>query len=803
MHLLTSLTLSALLLACTGTAAAQGTQADYQRADAIDKLFQSKVTRANISPHWLPDKRLWYRVDTGPNTYEYVLVAADGTQRRFDSASAMVAATDGKIVLDDIHRLTEQLQPAEQTGSPTRLTFDNRTAGDITLFWISGNARIPYGRIKPGKRQEQSTYVGHAWEVHDDTGKILGFATAQEEDASIIVDGKTVAQTPEPAAEEPGLSPDGLWIAFMKDDNVWLRPAHKDSKALPLSADGSHDDSYQNSGIFWSPDSTRLVAFRTEAGQEHKVSVVSSAPTDQLQPKLISYDYLKPGDKIPHPRPVLFDVSNRKELTIADTLFPNPWSLPALGGSGFQTGVTWSADSSHFFFAYNQRGHQLMRVISVDAVNTGTSSGASASARTLFEDTSKTFIDYSNKYGAGYLPKTNEILWLSERDGWNHLYLFDATTGKLKRQLTKGEWVVSGVNSVDEMKRTMIIQVRGRNPHEDPYHAHYARLSLSNGALTPLTEADGSHHLTFSPDGSRYLDHYSRVDLPPVTELRRSSDGKRLAILEKADITALLATGWQQPERFVAKGRDGKTDIWGVVWRPTNFSAQTTYPIIEQIYAGPQGYFVPKDWSSYYGNAQQIAELGFVVVQIDGMGTNWRSKAFHDVSYKNLKDAGFPDRILWMKALGAKYPYLDLTRVGIYGGSAGGQNALAALLWHGDFYKVAVADSGCHDNRMDKIWWNEQWMGYPVDQSYADSSNVVHANQLTGKLLLTVGELDDNVDPASTMQVVNALITANKDFDLIVFPGAGHGAIDSPYGRRRRMDFFVKNLLGKTAAPAS
>jgi dipeptidyl aminopeptidase/acylaminoacyl peptidase len=429
-----------------------------------------------------------------------------------------------------------------------------------------------------------------------------------------------------------------------------------------------------------------------------------------------------------------------------------------------------------------------MRVLSVDA--------ASGQPKILFEDVSNTFIDYSGKYWAHYLAKSNEILWMSERDGWNHLYLHDATSGKLKRQLTKGQWVVRGVEDVDEKNGTLLLQVAGRNPEEDPYHVHYVRVAMADGAQTPLTDGDGTHDIRFSPDGKRYLDHYSRVDLAPVTELRRSSDGKRIAVLEKSDTKSLIAAGWQAPERFVAKGRDGKTDIWGVMWRPTNFDARKRYPIIEKIYAGPQGFFVPKQWAINYGDVQQLAELGFVVVQIDGMGTNWRSKAFHDVSYKNLKDAGFADRIAWIKALALKYPNVDISRVGIYGGSAGGQNALAALLWHGDFYKAAVADSGCHDNRMDKIWWNEQWMGYPVDKSYEDSSNVVHANQLTGKLLLTVGELDRNVDPSSTMQVVDALIKANKDFDFIVFPGVGHGAIENPYGQRRRMDFFVKNLMG-------
>ena len=276
--------------------------------------------------------------------------------------------------------------------------------------------------------------------------------------------------------------------------------------------------------------------------------------------------------------------------------------------------------------------------------------------------------------------------------------------------------------------------------------------------------------------------------------MRRASDGKRICDLERADIGALLSTGWKAPEPFAAKGRDGTTDIYGVIFRPTNLDPKKKYPVIEDIYAGPQGSFVPKAFSAF-SEPQALAELGFIVVQIDGMGTSNRSKAFHDVCWKNLGDAGLPDRILWMKAAAAKYPYLDLSRVGVYGVSAGGQDSLRALLAHPEFYKVGVSACGCHDNRMDKIWWNEQWMGWPVGPHYAEQSNVTNAHDLQGKLLLIVGEMDHNVDPASTMQVVNALIKAGKDFELLVVPNADHG-IGGAYGVGALRDFFVRHLLG-------
>jgi dipeptidyl aminopeptidase/acylaminoacyl peptidase len=303
--------------------------------------------------------------------------------------------------------------------------------------------------------------------------------------------------------------------------------------------------------------------------------------------------------------------------------------------------------------------------------------------------------------------------------------------------------------------------------------------------------------VTWSPNRTKLIAHSSRVDEAEVVELRDGRTGKLIAELERADMSALASSQWIAPQPFAAKGRDGTTDIFGVIFRPSNFDPAKKYPVIECIYAGPHGAHVPKQFAASHGIKNELAELGFIVVQIDGMGTAHRSKAFHDVCFRNLADAGLPDRIAWMKAAAAKHPEIDITRVGIFGGSAGGQNALSAVLHHGDFYDAAAADCGCHDNRVDKLWWNEAWMGWPINDAYVQSSNVTHASKLQGKLLLTVGELDRNVDPASTMQVVNALIQADKDFELVIIPGAGHGAGESAYGRRRRADFFVRHLLGR------
>jgi dipeptidyl-peptidase 4 len=595
-------------------------------------------------------------------------------------------------------------------------------------------------------------------------------------------------------------SPDGKWQALIREHNVLVRNLDNGEEAA-LSMDGAESDPYEPR-FYWSPDSRKLVVMQATRGEERKIHLIESSPKDQLQPKLHTFSYAKPGDRMPVPRPRLFSVEREQPVAISgEMLFTNAWSI---------SNLRWRPDSTRFTFLHNERGHQVLRVIAVDvdaqiriAAETNRSAAAASNprgrqpavARAIVDEQSKTFIDYAHKEFTHVIDETDEVIWMSERDGWNHLYLYDSENGKLKQQITRGEWVVRGVEEVDEVRRQIWFRAGGIRPQQDPYHVHLCRINFDGTGLVVLTEGDGTHTWEFSPDRRFLIDTWSRVDHPPVTELRRTDDGKLVCELERADWRDLIETGWTVPERFAAKGRDGKTDVFGVIMRPMRFDKNRKYPVIEQIYAGPQGAFVPKSFSAHH-RMQELAELGFIVVQIDGMGTSYRSKAFHDVCWKNLGDAGFPDRIAWMKAAAQTRPEMNLSRVGIYGGSAGGQNALRGMLDHGDFYKVCVADCGCHDNRMDKIWWNELWMGWPLDESYSKSSNVTDAHKLTGKLLLIVGELDRNVDPASTMQVANALVKADKDFDLLVMPGTGHGAAGSPYARRRQNDFFVRHLLG-------
>jgi dipeptidyl aminopeptidase/acylaminoacyl peptidase len=757
----------ALAVLWATSAFAQGTKADYERAATLAKRSEGKVFRAKVNPHWLDGgNAFWYRVETAPQVFEVVHVNAETGVRAIvkDPSEIPGAPPNGRI------ERKEEPKRSRNGSEETSIRFRNDRPGKIRLFWLDTEGqRKPYGEVKPGAVHRQHTFVGHVWLVEDESGRRLGVYEAIDGEGDVVIDG-TASPQPKPKPEEPG------WKPFLREFNVWLRNGTT-KEEVQLSVDGSASDPYREP-LRISPDGQKLVAFQVRRAPERKIWVIESAPAKQLQPKLRTFGYAKPGDEIDQPRPRLFDLTTRQPVAISTDLFPNPWSLGELH---------WFPDSESFAFLFNQRGHQLQRVIAVNAMTGG--------SRTVVEEASPKFIDYSQKTELHWLDQTGELLWASERDGWNHLWLYDVRTGQVKNQVTRGEWVVREVIRVDPAKRQVWFKAMGIRSGQDPYYAHLARVNFDGSDLVVLTEGDGTHEWEFSPDGRWFIDRWSRVDAPPVTELRRSEDGALVCVLEQAEIEPLLETGWRLPERFAAMGRDGKTPIYGVIYRPTNFDPARKYPVIEKIYAGPHDFFVPKKWGLSL-QAQGMAELGFIVVQIDGMGTNWRSRAFHDVCWKNLKDSGFPDRIAWLKAAAERYPEMDLTRVGIYGGSAGGQSALAALLFHGDFYKAAVADCGCHDNRMDKIWWNEAWMGWPVGPEYAANSNVVNAGRLTGKLLLTVGEVDHNVDPASTMQVVDALIKADKDFELLVLPGRDHGAGETPYAARRRADFFVRHLLG-------
>ena len=721
-----------------GMALAQGTVEDYNRAYELREKYNSKhVFYSNVNPQWIDGTNLFWYVRNTPEGNEYVKVDA-GKQKRtalFDQQklSAALESSTGK----DVAPMQLPIQRCHVTPGADTLRFvyeGKRWCFDIRRNRLTDEGQLP----APGRQR-------HWMEVDDEKGGA------------------------------PVTSPDGKYVAFIKNDNICVREVAT-GKETQLSQDGTPGN-YYSSYIQWSPDSKLVAAFRIRPAQKRYVYYVESSPADQLQPKLHKQEYAKPGDELAFKVPCIYGVENGKRLIPSTDLFSHQYEIYAL---------QWNSDSKGITFEYNERGHKVYRVLEVSAED--------GSVRPLIEEKEEKYVNYPRIF-RHFLADGKRIIWSSERDNYNHLYMYDRATARPTHQITRGEWYVREVQYVDEENQQIYFSANGMNKDEDPYLIHYYRIGFDGKGLTALTPEEGMHKAWYSSDYKYLVDVYSKVDQAPVAVVRSAADGKIVMPLEKADIAQLTANGWKAPEVFTAKGRDGKTDMWGIIYRPSNFDPAKKYPVIEYIYSGPGDQYVPKTFSSYNWWMTSLAELGFIVVQVDGMTTSFRSKEFEEVCYKNLKDAGLPDHIAWIKAAAQKYPYMDIDRVGIFGCSAGGQESTTAVLLHPEFYKAAYSACGCHDNRMDKIWWNELWMGYPVDDSYKECSNVENAHLLQRPLMLVVGEMDDNVDPASTMQVVNALIKANKDFELVVIPGAHH-TMGEDFGEHKRYDFFVRNLMG-------
>jgi len=773
---------------------------------AVIAAKMSAVLGKPIAANSLPIDKLEFNDDAT----QIQMTGREG-QFQFDTQSQeLTRNTDSPGVVGT--QLVMPPEASQNSSDETEIVFTNNLAASVSLFWIDQHSNERgYGTIEPGETHRQHTFTGHVWLFKYTNGDAIGSLRAASGGTEVLLNDQAVANVKRRDTSDrrrrrhesvsvasPSQSPDAAHETFVRNHNLWLRSV-TDGAETQLTKDGVATNTMRRDAsrerligmaydepdypdempdAIWSPDSRHLLAFQTKTVEEKRVYYVESTPADQLQPKLHSYPYLKPGDPIPISLPRLFDVESGSEISISSDLFANPWSLE------FQR---WSDDGTRFWLLYNERGHQRMRVLEVTS--------ATGVVRAIVDEHSPTFIQYSSdgKMELRWLGN-NQLLWASERTGWNHLYRYDTVAGTVMNPVTAGDWNMRRIEHVDEEHQQIWFFAVGLNSGQDPYHEHFCRVNLDGSGFVQLTDGDGTHKIEWSPDHLWFIDRYSRIDLPPVTELRSADNGALVCKLEEADASEIIADRSGLPERFTAKGRDGTTDIWGIIHRPKDFNPSRSYAVIENIYAGPHDYHVPKEFRTSFGHQHAIADQGFIVVQIDGMGTAWRSKEFHDVCYRNLKDAGLPDRIAWMKSAQKVIPQMDLSRIGIYGGSAGGQNAMAALLWHGDFYKVAVADCGCHDNRMDKIWWNEQWMGVPDGDVYKDNSNMEHAGQLQGRLMLVVGELDRNVDPATTMQVAKRLVDAGKDFDLVVVPGAGHGACETHWASRRRLKFFTDNL---------
>lgn len=809
---------------------------------AQDPRPRPQVYRSNVTPNWFDGNRhFWYHNALPGGRSEYILVdAVQGIRRTaFDherlaeklDEAGLRDALQGKQPLQQLLFDLEEntlafraagkfwqveladygLRPltgkefaargrdsskspgyvprrSTQNGAETYINFVNRMKVPVELHWVDRSGkRRSYGTIDPGQEREQHTFAGHVWEITSRKGELLAAFAGAETHTRVEITGRVQVNREPPRPKTPqrqsprgprDRSPDGRWRAFVKDGNVFVSTTGKegDTEEIPLSTDGSPGQPYGM--LDWADDSRSLVAFRITLGDRKEVYLIESSPKEGGRARLRTRPYALPGDRFTSYQLNLFDVAERKQRK--PEVDPVDFGRPRL---------RWHRDGKRFTFEKIDRGHQRFRVIEVDA--------ATGSARNIIDEKTDTFIWTAHGPGlqiTTYLDETDEILWATEKDGWRHLYLVDAEKGEVKNAITSGEWVMRGVERIDTEKRQIWFRASGLDPDQNPYLIHFCRVDFDGSNFVRLTRGNGNHTIRYSPDEKYILDSYSRVDAAPVTELRRVADGQLMCRLETADISELLDSGWTYPEVFSAKGRDGTTDIWGFICRPRNYNPDRKYPIIEDIYAGPHNSFVPRTFSPAE-RYREYTSLGFIVVKIDGMGTANRSKAFHDVCWHNLKDAGFPDRIAWMKAAAAKHPEMDITRVGIYGTSAGGQSSTGALLFHPDFYKVAVSACGCHDNRMDKASWNEQWMGYPVGPHYAESSNIENAHRLQGRLLLIVGEVDTNVPPESTHRLAAALIKAGKDFDYLLMPNVGHSS-GGRYGQRRREDFFVRHLQG-------
>ena len=591
------------------------------------------------------------------------------------------------------------------------------------------------------------------------------------------------------------VSPDGTKAVFIKEYNLWVKDIAS-GKETQLTTDGIKDYGYatDNAGwthsdgaiVRWSPDSKKVATFQQDQRNSKDMYLVT---TNVGSPTLKAWKYPLPGDKqVPTIRRVVIDVVNPKVVSLNVAPDPHRATLSDdISSSGTFDDIDWKEDGSELAFVSTSRDHKEEKFRIADA-NTGT-------VREVFEEKVKT--QYESGQGAinwRYLPGSKEIIWYSERDNWGHLYLY-STTGKLKNQITKGDWVVTRLLKVDEKTRTLYFMANGQDA-KNPYFTHLYKIGFDGKNLVSLTPDEGNHQISFSPSYKYIIDTYSQPNVPSVTVLR-GMDGKLITPLEKTDVSRLAATGWKAPAPVSVKAADGKTDIYGLVFTPNKMEAGKKYPVIDYIYPGPQGGSVGSwSFSASRGDNQALAELGFIVVVMEGTSNPNRSKSFHDMSYGNMAINTLPDQIAAIRTLSEKYP-IDTMKVGIWGHSGGGFATAAAMFRYPDFFKVGISESGNHENRNYEDDWGERYNGLVENSDYEAQANQNYAKNLKGKLMLVHGMMDDNVPPYNTLLVVEALEKANKSFDLVIFPNSAHGyGSYSPYMMRRRWDYFVKNLLG-------
>ena len=740
------------------------TTADYQRAEKwMGYNTNPLVFRAGVRPSWQGDERFWYRVTT-PEGSEFVMVDA---------------ATGAKSPAFDHAKLAAALSSAAGA------TFDAQ--------------RLPFTDF----------------EFSSDAKSILFTAQRRRWKCDVIAYQCSPDSTPQLPGQRPAfggrgsappeiLSPDKKRVAFIRDYNLWMREVAT-GKETQLTTDGVKDFGYatDNAGwthsdrpvLVWSPDSKKIASFQQD---QRGVGDMYLVDTRVGHPQLQAWKYPLPGDEtVTTIQRVIIEVDPLRVIRLKlppdqhrSTLCDD---VQCRGGEWAD--VEWSPDAKQLAFVSTSRDHKHVQLRIADATTGDIRDVMAETASTQYESG-------QGRVNWRYLPASNEIIWYSERDNWGQLYLYDANTGQLKNQITTGDGPVTQLLKVDEKNRLLYFLADGKEKGRDPYFAHFYRIGFDGKNLTLLTPEDANHEISLSPSGRFFFDSYSKPDAAPVTVLR-SNDGKLIATIEKADISKLLATGWKPPQPITVKARDGITDLYGLLYKPTNLDEKRKYPIINHIYPGPQGGSVgSRSFSAGRGDAQALAELGFIVVEIDGMGNPVRSKKFHDAYYGNMGDNTLPDQIAAMKELAQRYGWIDIDRAGIYGHSGGGFATADAMFRYPDFFKVGISESGNHDNREYEDDWGERYQGLLTKDAngktnYDDQANQTLAKNLKGHLLLAHGTMDDNVPPYNTLLVVDALIKANKDFDLLMLPNQRHGYGNaSNYMTRRRWDYFVRYLMG-------
>lgn len=735
----------ALLFISSSLALAQGTLEDYQRAERfLPGNVRHLVYTADVNPHWIEKtNRFWYR-KAGMQGTEFILVDAE--------QNTSGAAFDHERLAAALSRAAKQDYAA---------------------------SALPFSEIE---------FV--------DSGKAIHFSVGDTQWNCVLATYEC-QRDQSPIKPDEVISPNKRWAAYVKDHNLYLRDLVTGTvlqltndgvagwdyatplPSLRVMVDQGTEDVKQPAAVFWSPDSSKLITYRLDSRNSGRFTSLQFVPPDQLRPRAFTYVYPLPGEVLAKAVPIIFDIQSGKRIDVQASI-----ELPFQDGPGFD----WFPDSKSFHYDYDERGFKAKELRVVDA--------ATGEQKVLVREQSDALLDPGETF-YNFVDSTGEILWASERDGWNHLYIYNKG-GQLENQLTQGPWVVRQIEHVDEKNRRVYFLANGREKSEDPYQTHLYGVGFDGKGLQLLSPENADHSVSVSPGGAFFVDSYSRPDLPGQAVLRRTKDGSEVRVLEKADISELTKTGWNFAEPFQGKAADGTTDLYGLIWKPSNFDPAKKYPIVEFVYTGPQSFFVPKSFGRTLW-LQSVAELGFVVVMVDGRGTTGRSRAFHQFSYRNL-GGSFEDHVAMIKQMAARYSYMDATRVGIFGTSAGGYGAAHAMLAFPEFYKVGVSTSGDHDARLDKAWWNEAYQGYPVQDDYAAQSNVTMAGRLQGHLLLEHGDIDDNVHPVETIRFVDALMKANKNFDMLFVPNMFHGESGEHalYLVRRRWDYFVQYLLGVT-----